>query len=92
MPTTGAPERCHRCLQPAPYNTRRCPQCGAPQNVVNSRRLTIYAAVAGILAILAVVGFSLYLKPAVVDIGNLTEEERQRQAPPPKAPKKPPLN
>jgi hypothetical protein len=91
MTSTGVTERCHRCLQPVPLNARRCPHCGDFQKV-SSRKLTLYLAVLGILAIFAMVAVSLFLKPAVVDEGNIPASEREKSAPPPKPMKKPPLN
>ena len=86
----GATQRCHRCLQPVPVNARRCPHCGDVQKL-DSRRLTLYLSVLGILAVLAIVGLGLYLKPTIANTDNTPQSER-RQSDPPKPVKKPPLD
>jgi hypothetical protein len=86
-----AEQRCHRCLQPAPVSARRCPNCG---DVLGSdfRRINLYVAVALMIGVLAIVGFSLFLKPAIVDLDNVPEDERPKAATPAPPVKKPPLN
>jgi hypothetical protein len=73
-----------------PANARRCPHCGDFQKM-DSRRLTLYLSVLGILGVLAIVALGLFLKPTVVDTGNTPQSERQ-QTDPPKPVKKPPLD
>jgi hypothetical protein len=90
MSSEGAVERCHRCLQLVPVNARRCPHCG-DRLKVNSRRLTLYLAVFGIVVVLGLVGFSLFLKPVVVDLDNEAASETPKQEAP-KPVKKPPLD
>jgi len=91
--TSGAVDRCHRCLQPAPIRARRCPHCG-DRLTTSFRRLSLYVAAGMIFGVLALVAYSLYLKPAVVNLDNIPEAEReqQQQSRPPKPVKKPPLN
>lgn len=92
MTDQGATDRCHRCLQPVPANARRCPHCGDFQKV-SSRRLTLYLAVLGMLAVLAIVGLGLFIKPEIVNLDNVPEAERVEKPAAPRPPaKKPPLN
>ena len=94
MTPQGAVERCHRCLQPVPVNARRCPHCG-DRLKANFRRASLYVAIVLTLGVLAMVVFSLILKPTIVDTENIPEAERakqQKEASRPIPAKKPPLN
>jgi hypothetical protein len=86
-----AVQRCHRCLQPTPANVRRCPNCGDILRA-DSRRLSLYVAIALAVGVLGLVAFSLFLKPTVVDLENVPPSERSQPAPPPQPARKPPLN
>jgi predicted nucleic acid-binding Zn ribbon protein len=90
MTPAGQDRRCHRCLQPVPLKARRCPHCGDILTTDNTRKLTLGLAVLGLIAILAIVGFGLYMSPPTADPENNPETERR--GPPPKPVKKPPLN
>jgi hypothetical protein len=87
----AAPDRCHRCLQPVPANTRRCPNCREIVKTGDSRRVSIYLGAIGIIAVLVLVALGLYLTPAQVDPEN-QEAAGEPKAAPPKPLKKPPLN
>jgi hypothetical protein len=92
MTPRGAVERCHRCLQPVPASARRCPHCG-DRLKANFRQASLYIGIALTIGILAIVAFSLYITPMIVDRENLPESERKQEpATPPKPVKKPPLN
>jgi hypothetical protein len=86
-----ADQRCHRCLQPTPVRARRCPHCGDILRA-DFRRLNIYVAVALAFGVLAIVGFSLFLKPTTADLEDVPEAERPKAAEPAPPVKKPPLN
>ncbi len=86
-----ADQRCHRCLQPTPVTARRCPHCGDILRA-DFRRLNLYVAIALTIGVLALVGFSLFLKPTIVDLENVPPEERPKATEPAPTVKKPPLN
>jgi len=83
-------ELCSRCLQPAPINARRCPHCG---DVLKTgvRKMSLYVAALGIVGILTIVAFALWLSPPTIDPDNHPSGVEQ-SAPPPQPEKKPPLN
>lgn len=89
MTAQGSATRCHRCLQPLPLNTRRCPNCRETVRSADTRRFSLYLAVLGLIGVLAIVGLGLYLSPPSVDPENNPDAQ---QAPPPKPARKPPLN
>jgi hypothetical protein len=60
---------------------------------VDSRRINIYVAIVLSIGVLAIIGFSLFLKPAIVDLDNAAGDGREQPSKPAApAPKKPPLN
>lgn len=86
----GSAIRCHRCLQPVPHPLRRCPNCREVVRTGDARRFSLYLAVLGIVAVLALVGLGLYLSPPSVDPDNHLDDPPSTA--PPKPAKKPPLN
>jgi len=81
--------QCHRCLQPVSLSARRCPHCGDIQKA-DARRLMIILSVAGVIAIVALIVFGLYMTPLDVDEDNNVDNPPAE--PPPKPAKKPPLD
>jgi len=58
MPASS--DRCTRCLQPVPVNVRRCPQCGEAL-LPGERKMSLYLAVIGVVAILLLVVLGLFI-------------------------------
>ncbi len=83
----GHAENCHRCLQPVPSSSGRCPHCGDRLSV-GARKLSLYFAAAGLIAIVGIVVLALYIKTPSTDPVN--EDGQESSAP--KAPQKPVLD
>jgi uncharacterized paraquat-inducible protein A len=84
MSPQDSTRRCPRCLQPVPDAASRCPQCRV-QVTKAERKLGLYAGIAGLIALLAIIGLALYIVPSESDSGASKTEQ---SAPA----KKPPLN
>jgi hypothetical protein len=89
-PSGAAPnlDRCTRCLQLLPYKAQRCPDCGQPAK--SRRALPLLIGVAGVLALLFVLGLMWRMvaneefakAPVLVDDASTRQEEILPEIPP----------